>query len=131
MRILIAICCLLFTSLSPPAYSQTKDSTSAVFQSGTVSTSTTNLIYRVQIATINNKSKVAGILKHYHITEASYLETVDSTLVKVMIGPYSSYSLATQRINELKSKGLKGAFIIPYYKGKRITLQEAASHTQE
>ena len=47
-----------------------------------------------------------------------------------MVGNYSDYTSAKARCNELKSKGLTEAFVAPYYMGERITIDEAATHTQ-
>ena len=90
-----------------------------------------NLLYRIQIATVSNKSKVAPLLKQYTITDEPFLETVNATTIKVMIGNYTNYSSVKARADELMHKGLKAAFVVPYYKGKRVSLQEAASHSQE
>ena len=117
--------CIMVVCATVPAYSQSRDSLKALtINSGT------NLIYRIQLATVKDKARVSAILKRYGIIGEPILEA-DSTSVKVMIGSYPNYSSVKKRVDELKSKGLKGAFVVPYYKGTRITLQEAAMHAQE
>ncbi len=112
-------------------FAQNKDSGKAVFVAKSVMATSPNLIYRVQIGTVADKGKVAPLLKHYGITDEPFLETINAATIKVLIGSYSNYSSGENRVNELKRKGLKAAFVVPYYKGQRVSLQEAASHTQE
>ncbi len=125
------ICLLTGVSIHTSIYSQAKDTSAAVFTAKSVTATSPNLIYRIQIATVADKSKVAPILKHYGITEEPLLEIVNPTTVKVMIGSYANYSSAKARVDELKKKGLREVFVAPYYKGQRVSLQEAASHSQE
>ncbi len=111
---------LLFTLVCTPGYSQKKDSATIP-----------NLVYRIQIGTVSIKPKAQFLLKRYHITDEPFLEVENASTVKVMVGSYANYSSANERLTELKKKGIKGAFIAPYYKGKRVSLQEAATHSQE
>lgn len=123
------IFCATVTFYSIPAYSQIRDSSKAPASVGN-SIAADNLIYRIQLATVKDKSKVGAILKRYGITDEPFLE-MDTSSIKVMIGSYPNFSSVKKRVDELKNKGLKGAFAVPYYKGNRITLQEAAMHSQE
>jgi sporulation related protein len=128
----VSIALSLFLSLAYiSAYSQAKDTSAVVFTASAVTAVTPNLIYRVQIATVKNKSEVASILKRYKITDEPFLENENTSIIKAMIGSYPNYSSAKKRVDELKSKGLKAAFVAPYYKGNRVSLQEAAMHSQE
>lgn len=43
------------------------------------------------------------------------------------VGRFSKFADAMSKQTELRSKGFKDAFITPYYKGKRISLKEAAA----
>ena len=131
MRTRLFIVLNLFLSIVyRPVYSQVKDSSIAVFKAESVTAVNPNLVYRIQIATVNTKAKIGPILKRYGITEPPLLENENTTAIKVMIGSYSNYSSAKARADELKHKGLK-AFVAPYYKGERVSLQEAAMHSQE
>ena len=122
---------LLFVLVFKPACSQVKDTSVAVYTAGSVTAVSPNVVYRIQIATVNNKAKIVPILKHYGITEQPLLENENTTAIRVMIGNYPNYSSAKTRADELKRKGLKAAFVAPYYKGERVSLQEAAMHSQE
>ena len=124
-------CSILGVSIHTFTYSQVKDTSVAVFTAKSVTAISPNLVYRIQIATVADKSKVAPLLKHYGITDEPFLETINATTIKVLIGSYPNYSSGEARVDELKHKGLKAAFVVPYYKGQRVTLQEAASHSQE
>ncbi len=89
------------------------------------------LIYRIQLAAVPDKLKAQELLKEYKITDEPYLETVNASTMRLMIGSYSNFSSAKAKIDELRSKGVTGAFVVPYYKGKRTNLQDAAMHTQQ
>ncbi|HTB30538.1 MAG TPA: SPOR domain-containing protein [Bacteroidia bacterium] len=94
-------------------------------------TTSSSVVYRVQIAAVPDKSKADGILKQYKITDQPYFEVVSASVTRVMVGNYSNLNDAKARIAELKNNGLTGAYVAPYYKGKRVSLTEAASHTQQ
>ncbi len=92
--------------------------------------STGDLVYHIQIAAVGDKSKASEVLKPYGITEEPILEAAGNA-TRVMIGNYPNLSSAKTRMDALRAKGLTGGFIVPYYKGKRTTLQEAAKHTNQ
>lgn len=128
-RLLYSIVILIFASLITPLCAQVKDTSELVFKSRSADATAPDLVYRIQVGTVRIKTKAPYLLKRYHIKDTPFLEVEDANTVKVMIGSYPNYSSAATRVAELKKSGLKGAFIIPYYKGKRVSLQEAAAHT--
>lgn len=53
-------------------------------------------------------------------------ETTPSTFVyKYVVGSFNLIDDAIQASNELRERGIKDAFVVAYYKGKRITMYEA------
>jgi hypothetical protein len=98
--------------------------------SSTNNTNSSDLVYRVQLVVIGDKSHLSSFLKHYKITEQPSFEPAEETPARVMIGNYTDYNSAKTCCDALINKGLKDAFVAPYYMGKRVTLAEAASHTQ-
>jgi cell division protein FtsN len=97
----------------------------------TSTAATPDLVYRIQIAAVGDKSKVPDLLAQDKITDTPYLESVNASITRVMIGAYPNLSSAKARIDQLKASGVTGAYVAPYYKGKRVSLQEAASHTNQ
>lgn len=100
-------------------------------KTSTTTNATGDLVYRIQIAAVGDKSKASEVLKQYGITDEPYLEAANTTTTRVLIGSYPNLSSAKTRMEALKTKGLTGAYIVPYYKGKRISMQEAATHTKQ
>ena len=88
------------------------------------------LVYRVQIIVVGDRSKLPRFLKQNNITDEIYYDPVTDVPVRVMVGNYADYNSAKARCTELKGKGLTQAFIAPYYMGERITIAEAATHSQ-
>lgn len=51
----------------------------------------------------------------------------DDGYTRYAVGRYSKLSDAMSQQSELRNKGFKDAFVTPYFKGKRISLKEAAT----
>lgn len=119
------------SSTTAPVAAAPAKTTPAKTTSTSTTTTTGDLVYRIQIAAVGDKSKAGEVLKQYGITDEPYLEAANSTTTRVLIGSYPNLSSAKTRMEALKTKGLTGAYIVPYYKGKRVSMQEAATHTKQ
>jgi N-acetylmuramoyl-L-alanine amidase len=81
-----------------------------------------NLFIEVQIAASNRKiplnsrdfSKLDGIK-----------EFIENGMYKYSVGQFEKIYLAEKNRKELRTKGFKGAFLIAFYKGKKISMKEA------
>lgn len=81
-----------------------------------------DLFIEVQIAASNKKillnsrsfSKLDGIK-----------EFIENGMYKYSVGHFEKISLAEKTRKELRTKGFKGAFLIAFYKGKKISMKEA------
>ena len=84
------------------------------------------LVYRVQILAVQNqqKSKVQELKNKYKLTDVIYEENVDSWY-KYTVGSFATVQEASNYRLQMVNKGIEGAFVVPYYLGKRITLQKA------
>jgi hypothetical protein len=145
MKKQLPILCFALSLFSFSAvYSQVKDSSQTAVQpmqtqtqtvgttsttQATASAATGDVVYRVQLLVVGDKGHLNQFLKRYKITEQPSCEPADDTPARVMIGNYTDYKSAKSRCDELIKKGLKDAFVAPYYNGKRVTIAEAASHT--
>jgi|GEM_PF-5340900 len=84
------------------------------------------LVYRVQILAVQNQqnAKLQEFKKRYNITDQVYEEKVDSWY-KFTVGNFATLQEAGNYRQILVNKGIQGAFVVTYYNGKRITLQQA------
>lgn len=84
------------------------------------------LVYRVQILAVQNqqKSKVQELKNKYKLTDVIFEENVDSWF-KYTVGSFATVQEASNYRLQMVNKGIEGAFVVPYYLGKRITLQKA------
>lgn len=80
----------------------------------------TGLVYRIQIGAFK-KNRVEESLA---TSDEMKLEDADG-MQKVMVGLFTNYEDAKQLMNSLKKMGVKGAWIVPYRDGQRISLKEA------
>lgn len=122
----------IVTNITQPEQQQNSPSNAAPETNsspGNVSNSS-ELVYRVQIIVVGDKSRLPRFFRRYRITEEPFYDPPNDTPVRVMIGNYTDYNSAKARCNELKNKGLKEAFVVSYYMGKRVAIGEAAAHTQ-
>lgn len=78
------------------------------------------LVYRIQIALFKiPKNAFKGL-------ENVYTET-NSRRIKYFTGSFTDYTKAQIERNRLKKIGLVDAYVVPYYKGKEITIEKARS----
>lgn len=84
------------------------------------------LVYRVQILAVQNQqnAKLQEFKKQYGISEQVFEEKID-TWYKFTVGNYNTLQEASNYRLILVNKGIQGAFVVTYYNGKRISLQEA------
>ncbi len=59
------------------------------------------------------------------ITEERYTDETQSYIYKYVVGSYKSVDAAVEACNEVREKGITDAFVVAYYRGKRITMAEA------
>jgi len=78
------------------------------------------LEYRIQIAAASNRIDIKELANKHNI-EKLLKEEIHNGLLKYTVGPYSTYNIARKQQSYYRiTKGVKGAFIITYKKGKRI-----------
>lgn len=120
------------TAETTPAQQTSTENTASAPVASSGNDNSGGVIYRIQVVVVGDKARVPSFLRQYKITEQPVYESVTTgdTPARVMVGSYSDYNSAKARCEQLRSRGIKDAFIAPYYMGKRITIAEAASHTQ-
>ena len=86
----------------------------------------TGLVYRVQILAVQTAkdNKVAQLHKLYQLNETIY-EEQSGVWYKYTVGSFATLQEASAHRLTLIQKGLKDCFVVPYYNGSRITLQQA------
>ena len=86
----------------------------------------TDLVYRVQILAVKTAkdNKVAQLHKLYQLNETIY-EEHSGVWYKYTVGSFATLQQANEHRENLVKKGLKDCFVVPYYNGNRITLQQA------
>ncbi len=85
-----------------------------------------NLVYKIQLGTYR---KLPNYVKKLY-TKLSLFRKIDTYtdekgVVVYTTGNLSSYDDALKMQNQVKQEGVEDAKIVPYFKGKRITLKEA------
>ena len=86
----------------------------------------TGLVYRVQILAVQTAkdNKVAQLHRIYQLNETIY-EEQSGVWYKYTVGSFATLQEASAHRLTLIQKGLKDCFVVPYYNGSRITLQQA------
>lgn len=106
---------------------RTIDSTKNVIKSETTSNTTetvamNGIVFKIQIASGGTKLETVPAnfkgLNPISLTEGN-------GQYKYFYGNFTSYELAKQQLQEVKSKGYESAFIVAYADGKKVTVQEA------
>jgi opacity protein-like surface antigen len=84
------------------------------------------LVYRVQILAIQKdpKNEIAKLQSKYGLNETIYEEKT-GVWTKYTVGAFKTVGEASNYRKTLVNKGIADCFVVPYYQGKRITLQEA------
>ncbi|MFN8711504.1 MAG: hypothetical protein ACK5Z2_01545 [Bacteroidota bacterium] len=90
----------------------------------TPAANTAGVSYSVQIAAMQRNVPVSYYAGTYSISEPINREQVDG-LNKYTTGKYTSYDAARGGREQLRGKGVQGAFVTAYSSGRRITVQEA------
>ena len=80
-----------------------------------------NLVYTVQVAALKSNKNGKRLIKLID-SEFEIKEYIDNGYYKYFFGNF--YSLETAIMCK-EYCGINGAFVIPYYKGKRITIEES------
>lgn len=78
---------------------------------------------RTQLGDVNEPFAKFGL--DMKITEERYTDETQSYIYKYVVGSYKSVDAAVEACNEVREKGITDAFVVAYYRGKRITMAEA------
>ncbi len=79
------------------------------------------LFFTVQVGVYNRPTTA----ERFHNQKPLYTVRAESGQIRYSVGMYSDLSLARVREKELRSIGLKDAYVVAYYNGERITLSKA------
>ena len=82
------------------------------------------LNFHVQIGAYKSPPTTSFFTSVYGITDKIFTDMHEG-LTKFMTGKFSEYKASRDYREEVKGKGIQGAFITAYNSGKRITVQEA------
>ncbi|MCO5231084.1 MAG: OmpA family protein [Chitinophagales bacterium] len=88
-----------------------------------------NLVYKIQIGVF----KVPDQKWLQTISDLGNIEMIpekNKDFVKVYIYSYPSYEAAKKFLDTVYQRGIKDAFIVPFYKGKAISIEEAKKLTK-
>ncbi|MDP4265855.1 MAG: SPOR domain-containing protein [Bacteroidota bacterium] len=88
-----------------------------------------NIVYRVQLASLNNKESKKYFLDKYGIEDNIYIERYQGTY-KYYVGSFSTYKGARQYCDNLRKRNID-SFVICYKDGKRISVKTALKLTSE
>lgn len=99
-------------------------------QPSSVPTPTSSVTFRVQILALRNPINISSYLAGKRIKGHVNTEA-DGGFTKYTIGNYSDYKSVKDAKEDLRNKGLEGAFIVCYNSGVRISLQEALKITHQ
>lgn len=83
-----------------------------------------DLFYTVQVAASQPES-IENELKKYSALGDVHTFKAENGMIRICNGIYLSHAKATEAQNAIRKKGYSDAFVTPYYKGKRISVQEA------
>lgn len=80
--------------------------------------------FQVQVGAFKNNISTEKIASIYNIND-NIRTDMHEGLTKFLIGNYDDYKGARDKRENIKNKGVSGAFVAAYNSGKRITIQEA------
>lgn len=80
----------------------------------------TGLVFKVQVGAFKNTIDESRFSSISNLSK----ESTSTGVVRYFGGEYMDYKEALDRSSQLDSKGFKGAFVVPYRNGKRISLTE-------
>jgi N-acetylmuramoyl-L-alanine amidase len=83
------------------------------------------LFYTVQLAALPDTSS-AEMNRFQSLSDIKKF-VADNGYIRICQGIFSTHVQALDNQNKLRAKGFADAFVTPYYKGKRISAQEAAA----
>ena len=63
--------------------------------------------------------------KFKHLEDKIEIENTNNGLTRYTVGSSNNYDEIVKLKNKMKSKGFEDAFILSYYKGQLISIQEA------
>lgn len=86
--------------------------------------------FQVQVGAFKNNISTEKIASIYNIND-NIRTDMHKGLTKFLIGNYDDYKGARDKRENIKNKGVSGAFVAAYNSGKRITIQEALMITSQ
>lgn len=86
--------------------------------------------FQVQVGAFKNNISTEKIASIYNIND-NIRTDMHEGLTKFLIGNYDDYKGARDKRENIKNKGVSGAFVAAYNSGKRITIQEALMITSQ
>lgn len=90
----------------------------------------TGVMYRVQLAALQNPRQASWFNNHYNIQGQVYTEMHEG-FTKYTTGQFQVYKGARDERENIRTKGVEGAFVTAYNNGNRITVQEALMITSQ
>lgn len=85
-----------------------------------------DLFYTVQVAAIAPES-LDTELKKYSAIGGVHTFKAENGMIRICHGIYLNHAKANEAQSTVRKKGYADAFVTPYYKGKRISIQEATT----
>lgn len=104
--------------------SNTKTNTQTTAQNPPISKNNGSISYAVQIGAFRGSVSSESLANRYGIGETVRSEMVDG-LNKFLVGNFPEYRSARDHRENVKGKGVYGAFVVAYNSSQRITVQEA------
>jgi cell division protein FtsN len=86
--------------------------------------------FQVQVGAFKNNISTDKIASMYNIND-NIRTDMHEGLTKFLVGSYNDYKGARDKRENIKNKGVTGAFVTAYNSGKRITIQEALMITSQ
>ncbi len=84
-----------------------------------------SLVFKVQIGVYKNEPPADEQAKYKTLKETVQQESTSTGLIRFTVGNTNDYKEAMSLKNKMKQRGLGDAFVIAFYNGQYITIQEA------